>query len=244
MVTTSPNSSIVWIRYMAFHLDAGDVEKARAVAEKALKMINFREEQEKLNVWVALMNLENTNGSEDTLLKVFERALSNCEPYRVFEHLIIFTRDQERLRLEKSVWVQYGTFLMHHGKQDSAKNLLQRSFKSLAKKDHIDVISKFAQLEYKVGEPEQGQTMFENVLSNYPKRTDIWSIYLDMVIKTGDMKNVRVITLNLSPKKIKFFFNRFLEFEKKHGTEAEVDAVKQKAIEYVESKSGMDFNET
>lgn len=55
----------------------------------------------------------------------------------------------------------------------------------------IDVISKFAQLEYKVGEPEQGQTMFENVLSNYPKRTDIWSIYLDMVIKTGDMKNVR-----------------------------------------------------
>lgn len=42
MVTTSPNSSIVWIRYMAFHLDAGDVEKARAVAEKALKMINFR----------------------------------------------------------------------------------------------------------------------------------------------------------------------------------------------------------
>lgn len=39
------------------------------------------------------MNLENTNGSEDTLLKVFERALSNCEPYRVFEHLInIYTR--------------------------------------------------------------------------------------------------------------------------------------------------------
>ncbi|XP_071827468.1 protein RRP5 homolog isoform X2 [Apostichopus japonicus] len=263
MVTTSPNSSIVWIRYMAFHLDAGDVEKARAVAEKALKMINFREEQEKLNVWVALMNLENTNGSEDMLLKVFERALSNCEPYRVFEHLInIYTRSGKiesadavyntmlkRFRLEKSVWVQYGTFLMHHGKQDSAKNLLQRSFKSLAKKDHIDVISKFAQLEYKVGEPEQGQTMFENVLSNYPKRTDIWSIYLDMVIKTGDMKNVRhlferVITLNLSPKKIKFFFNRFLEFEKKHGTDAEVDAVKQKAIEYVESKSGMDFNET
>lgn len=53
----------------------------------------FREEQEKLNVWVAFMNLENSSGTEETLLKVFERALSNCEPYKVFEHLIeIYTR--------------------------------------------------------------------------------------------------------------------------------------------------------
>lgn len=42
LVTTSPNSSIVWIRFMAFHLDAGDIERARAVAERALKTINFR----------------------------------------------------------------------------------------------------------------------------------------------------------------------------------------------------------
>ena len=32
---------------------------ARQVADRALKTINFREEQEKFNVWVARLNLEN-----------------------------------------------------------------------------------------------------------------------------------------------------------------------------------------
>lgn len=59
LVLSSPNSSILWLQYMAFHLQATEIEKARAVAERALKTMCFREEQEKLNVWVALLNLEN-----------------------------------------------------------------------------------------------------------------------------------------------------------------------------------------
>lgn len=34
LVRSSPNSSFVWIKYMAFLLDLADVEKARAVAER------------------------------------------------------------------------------------------------------------------------------------------------------------------------------------------------------------------
>lgn len=37
-------------------------------------------------------------------------------------------------------------------------------------------------------------------------------------------------------KKIKFFFKRYLEYEKKHGTEQSVQAVKEKAMEFVEAK--------
>lgn len=59
LVRASPNSSFVWIKYMAFLLSIADVEKARAIAERALQTINFKEEEEKLNVWVALFNLEN-----------------------------------------------------------------------------------------------------------------------------------------------------------------------------------------
>jgi rRNA biogenesis protein RRP5 len=33
-VRGSPDSSFVWINYMAFSLDLGDVEKARSVAER------------------------------------------------------------------------------------------------------------------------------------------------------------------------------------------------------------------
>ena len=46
-----------------------------------------REEQEKLNVWVALLNLENLYGSEESLKKAFERALQFCEPMPVYQQL-------------------------------------------------------------------------------------------------------------------------------------------------------------
>ena len=42
LVLSSPDSSLVWIRYMAYHLHSAEVEKARAVAERALKAISFR----------------------------------------------------------------------------------------------------------------------------------------------------------------------------------------------------------
>ena len=46
----------------------------------------------------------------------------------------------------------------------------------------------------------------------------------------------RVIQLKVSVKKMKFFFKKYLEFEQRHGTEESVEAVKQKATDYVESK--------
>ena len=60
----SPNDSKLWIRYMAFRLSLADVEGARAVATRALKTILFREEDEKMNVWVALLNLEHKFGTK------------------------------------------------------------------------------------------------------------------------------------------------------------------------------------
>ena len=36
---------------------------------------------------------------------------------------------------------------------------------------------------YEVGEQEKGRTTFEAIISNYPKRTDIWNVYLDAEVK-------------------------------------------------------------
>lgn len=55
-----------------------------------------REEQEKLNVWVALLNLENMYGSQESLSKVFERAVQYNEPLKVFLHLAdIYTKSEK-----------------------------------------------------------------------------------------------------------------------------------------------------
>ncbi|KGL90479.1 Protein RRP5, partial [Charadrius vociferus] len=256
LVLSSPNSSILWLQYMAFHLQATEIEKARAVAERALKTICFREEQEKLNVWVALLNLENMYGTEETLMKVFERAVQYNEPLKVFQHLCDIYANSEkykqaeelyhtmlkRFRQEKSVWLKYASFLLKQGQTEATHRLLERALKALPTKEHVDVISRFAQLEFRFGDPEHAKALFESTLSSYPKRTDIWSIYMDIMIKHGSQKEVRdiferVIHLSLAPKKMKFFFKRYLDYEKKFGTTESVLAVKRAALEYVETKS-------
>lgn len=55
----------------------------------------------------------------------------------------------------------------------------------------VDVIAKFAQLEFRYGDAEKGRNMLDKVLTSYPKRTDLWSIFIDLVIKHGSQKDVR-----------------------------------------------------
>ncbi|XP_014822913.1 PREDICTED: protein RRP5 homolog [Poecilia mexicana] len=255
LLLASPSSSLLWLQYMAHHLQATQIEQARAVAERALKTISFREEQEKLNVWVALLNLENMYGTQESLKKVFERAVQFCEPMPVYQQLAdiyansnkikeaesLYKTMVKRFRQNKAVWLSYGTFLLQQGQSDAASSLLQRALKSLPPKESVDVITKFAQMEFRFGDAERGRSMFDKVLTSYPKRTDLWSVFIDLMVKHGSQKEVRAvfdrtIHLSVSVKKIKFFFKRYLEYEKKHGTPQSVQAVKEKAMEFVEAK--------
>ena len=63
---------------------------------------------------------------------------------------------------------------------------------SLLPKD-VEMIVKFAEFEYKMGDPSRGQTLFENVVANYPKRLDVWSRYFDMSIKQPDKETTRFV---------------------------------------------------
>lgn len=42
LLLASPNSSLLWLQFMAHHLQATQIEQARSVAERALKTISFR----------------------------------------------------------------------------------------------------------------------------------------------------------------------------------------------------------
>ena len=55
----------------------------------------------------------------------------------------------------------------------------------------IDLISRFAQLEVKFGEPERGKTMFDTLMISYPKRTDLWLVYIDTLTKSNDAESAR-----------------------------------------------------
>lgn len=83
-----PNSSVLWLSYMAFQLQLNEVTKAREIAERAIRTINLREETEKMNVWVAMLNLENTYGNDEALEEVFQRACQYNDSQEIHERLI------------------------------------------------------------------------------------------------------------------------------------------------------------
>nr|CAD7396097.1 unnamed protein product [Timema poppensis] len=198
LVLASPNNSTFWIQYMAFHLQATEIEKARAVAEKALKTIAFREEAEKLNVWVALLNLENLYGTSDSVGKVLERAVQMNDPQKVYLKMLqIYCESQKaqeadeliglvckKFRDKQEVWIQANTVYMKLGLIEKSRNLLQRALNNLDRKQHVVVITKFAQLEQQFGSPERAQTLMEQILVSYPGRIDVWSSYVDMLVKS------------------------------------------------------------
>ncbi|RKO83650.1 hypothetical protein BDK51DRAFT_32283 [Blyttiomyces helicus] len=102
----------------------------------------------------------------------------------------------------------------------------------------MKAICKFAQMEFKYDEAKRGRTIFEGIMSNYPKRVDLWSVYVDMETKNSDLEITRrlfgrAIQMKFSSKKIKFFFKKFLEFEKTHGTPEGVEHLKERAVAYV-----------
>jgi rRNA biogenesis protein RRP5 len=53
------------------------------------------------------------------------------------------------------------------------------------------MISRFALIENSYGSPEEAQTLFEHVLTSYPSRIDVWSIYVDMLIKSNKIDLAR-----------------------------------------------------
>lgn len=145
---------------------------------------------------------------------------------------------------DPKIWLNYATFLMDTlSVPDRARALLPRAMQSLPPHTHLDLTSKFGQLEFRSasGDPERGRTIFEGLLSTFPKRLDLWNVLLDLEIKQGDKDIIRrlfgrVTNAKLKPRKAKFFFKKWLEWEEKEGTPKTQETVKAKAAEYVKKQ--------
>jgi len=116
---------------------------------------------------------------------------------------------------------------------------------SLPKHHHLDLTSKFAQLEFRSsnGDPERGRTIFEGLLSTFSKRLDLWNVMLDLEIKLGNKEQIRrlfgrVTGSKLKAKKARYFFKKWLEWEEREGDEKSSENVKARAAEFVRKQEG------
>lgn len=83
-----PNSAELWVRYMVFQRELNEIEKARQIAKRALSVINSREEKARLDVWTALLHLENSFGSDDQLEETFKDACHHNDSREMHERMI------------------------------------------------------------------------------------------------------------------------------------------------------------
>ncbi|KRZ18151.1 VIP36-like protein, partial [Trichinella zimbabwensis] len=258
----SPSSSMLWIRYMAYFVQCNEIDKARSVASKALKTIAYNEEKERFNMWIALMNLENEYGTGETMDETVRNALLVNDQQQVYLQLLkIYDRSKKldaadavtevllkKYRSQFDVWITVGKHFMQTNRAEKAHATMERAMKSLPFNMHVDLMSRFAQMEFKFGgDVERGCTIFETILNDHPRRFDIWLVYVDLIAKHRSIDEARpllqrVTSLKMSAHKMRSFFKKWLELENRYGTAETVAEVKNRATDYVNNVFS-DFDE-
>lgn len=133
LLKVTPDSSFLWIQFMAFHLQLSEIEKARETGRRALQVINYREEQEKLNVWIALLNLEISYGTEESAEQVFSEAVKANDAKTVHLRYASLLEEAGKLTVSRSneVWAD--------DPNSPLLNSKQRRFTSGARRSSVPV---------------------------------------------------------------------------------------------------------
>lgn len=134
---------------MVFYLQALEVEKARNVFRRALKAINFRWQDDILNVWVAFLNLELRYGTPETFEQAFGEALSSNDQFKITMRTIEILADSDKMALCKAkatlamkkfkenaeLWPKIGAAYFRMGLNEEANQLVNKALTVLDKRD-------------------------------------------------------------------------------------------------------------
>jgi len=267
LLASDPNSSENWIRYMSFYLSLANIDSARKVANRALERIEFRREEDKLNVFLALITLEHRYGSNETFDTTINKASQYNNPKQVYLRVCemlekdaeksknaatitrtdeMFTKMCKKFKSKKTVWVSCFRYFLKNGRYEKAHELRKRSLMSLAPHKHVEVMSRYAQLEYEYGDTERARTIYDGLLDKNTKRLDLLFVYVDKEVKHGTIDIARRIfqrvvkpsegqtPFKFSDKQMKSLFKKWYRMEDEHGNEESQQNVKSAAKEYID----------
>jgi rRNA biogenesis protein RRP5 len=247
---------------MAHHLSTADYKKAKEVAARGVARIEYTQEDEKLNLFMALISCELNFGSEASLQEAIVNAAQNCNGKKVYlrtAELLVADAgakagkeaanakdrvDQhmaaacKKFKSKNQVWIAHIKWLVQDGRHKEANALVKRSMLSLPQHKQLEVMSKFAQFEYEFGSAERGRTVMEGLVEQNPKKLDLWYVFVDREVKV-DLDFVRIlfkkmIGAKFNDRAMKSTFKKWLKIEQKWGTKATCAAVTKSAKEYVQ----------
>jgi rRNA biogenesis protein RRP5 len=274
-----PNSAELWVRYIVFQRELSEIGKARQIARRALATINPREEKERLDVWTALLHLENDFSNDDVVEETLKEACQNNDAREVHERMIKIYISSDKLDVshpeisvqicanpsqkadalyqsmiknksftpDPALWLSYATFLMttlRPSSPDRARLLLPRATQSVPSSQHRYLTQKFASLEFKLenGDPERGRTIFEKLVSTWPKKWDVWDVYLSLEMSHGGQENVRglferMTKAGMKKRRADAVFRRWKEWEATSGSADGIKKATKAEAEWNEQKA-------
>lgn len=286
LIITQGKTAEIWIRYMAYHCDQTQIEKARTVSERALGSIPLASENERLDLWIAKFNLEVNYGDERHQKLVLDEALRRNDEREVYKRcaevlylssefkatLLMMAKATAKFPQNTTLWkfylekayaivprtrknVKKGKVNPKKLALDEAKDIGNKCRKSFDgfPKDEVVMRIEIAKNEFLIGELEQGAATFDELVGDKPKRIDLWSMYLDQMIKyntapfvstttaiNNGIKRIRRLFVRATtvpdakPQKLNKVFAKWLSFEKDSGNSEGVKLVKMKHKKFIE----------
>ncbi|KAH0796063.1 rRNA biogenesis protein RRP5 [Histomonas meleagridis] len=244
LLFAAPNSSYLWVKFIEFYFENGQIEEAKQTAERALDKLPIGDIEEKYNIWITYINLIILTTPNENFMKevkpIIQKAAQSSKKKDIWIHFGVFITANKpqffdeawKLILKQckgslKVWNRYLRCLMEENKQQEALDEYKRGLQSFADQKSPKqwrFMEKFAILEFRFNNLELGRTLFEQLLQNKPKSYDFWSVYIDMEAKYGDVNHTRAIydrlaNTQLSADRMRVTLKKWLEFEKKNGNE-------------------------
>ena len=144
---------------------------------------------DKENMWIVWINMETLLGElvatikkaldQGASLKIYERVLDILIEKEMYDMAVFFSRDMVKKWPNVKAWTKLLRSLyvvnkkMNLEEEDSHKRIqmeLKKALLSLGPKEHISLECQYARILFTEGEPEEGRTIFESLISKHPKR--------------------------------------------------------------------------
>ncbi|KAK5059704.1 pre-mRNA-splicing factor syf1 [Exophiala bonariae] len=170
----------LWLNYAKFYEEAGDLETARIILDKSVK-VPYKSVAELAETWVGWAELELRNDNFDGAMKVMAKAVQAPKRSTV-EYFDESLSPQQRVHKSWKVWSFYIDLVESVGTLDEARAAYDRVLELRIATPNT--IVNYANLLEEAGYHEESFKVYERGLDvfSYPVAFELWNLYLTKAV--------------------------------------------------------------
>jgi len=170
----------LWLNYAKFYEEAGDLETARVILDKSVK-VPYKSVAELAETWVGWAELELRNDNFDGAMKVMAKAVQAPKRSTV-EYFDETLSPQQRVHKSWKVWSFYIDLVESVGTLDEARAAYDRVLELRIATPNT--IVNYANLLEEAGYYEESFKVYERGLDvfSYPVAFELWNLYLTKAV--------------------------------------------------------------